>query len=144
MLRALFFVIATDGASEGSMCIFVHLRFHQLCVRGVCAVTKSTYSSSTAAAQRTPAVFYALAFVPVVTVYVSGSQQKIESRRQFHVQCNNHTHIAGLHTRYTKHAAVAKPVALQKIETPTFPLLNLRRPRGIKSTPSPSGTYMST
>ena len=58
-----------DSATR-SFCVcpmFVRFCRKQVCVRGVRAVTKSVPSSS---GSTTPAVFHALAFVPVATVYV--------------------------------------------------------------------------
>ena len=93
----------------------------------------------------TPAVFQRLAFVPAVTVYVSvvGAQQEIEPRQHFHVQRNNHAHVVGPHTRYTQHTVVVKAVAPLYINgTPMFPLFDMRRPRDIKSIPSPRNLVM--
>ena len=110
-----------------------------VCVRGVCAVTKSVHSSSTAAAVQRHAVLQALASVPMprCSLRVLGAQQKIELRQHFHVQFNSsQTHIVGSHIRYTKHATVAKVAAhtcTQHLNAYSmFPLLDLRRPGDMK------------
>ena len=83
---------------------------HGVCECGWCT---AGHRNTTISSRPTAAVFQTLVLVPVVTVYVSvvGAQQDIETRRYLHVQCNNQTHIVGPHTRYMKHAAVAKAVA---------------------------------
>ena len=95
-------------------------------------------------------MFQALAFVPVVTVYVCvvGAQQEIEPRQHFHAQCNDQTRIVGPHTRYAKLTAaaeavhkVAHTVSLERLCS-VFSLSDLRRPRDIKANPIPKGDRM--
>ena len=133
---------------------------YQVCVRGVCAVTKSkpksVRRSSTAAAQ--PQEPY-LKLLPLCQqlrcICVVGGQQEIEPRQQqFHVQCDNQTHIVGPHTRHTKHTAVAKAVARVWSRFLTIFVFVKNGPhttydapgilRSIKLTPSRTGTLHYT
>ena len=142
VLWSLSFDIATDGAS---VCMFMLMRLcvYQVCVRRVCALTQISAQqqhSSSSSSNTTPAVFQALAFVPVVAVYeyvcVVRAQQEVEQRQHLHVQCNNHTHIVGPHTSYTRHATVAQAVAHTCHWDAYVHPFRLACPRDITLTPS--------
>ena len=92
----------------------------------------------------TLAVFQALALVQQSRcMCVVGAQREIETRQHFHAQRNNQRHIVGGLARCTKHTAVAKAVLVAHTYN-WSPLFDLRRPRDIKSTPSPRGTLYLT
>ena len=130
-------------ATDGVYVLFVRFCMYQMCVRGGYSchnISIKQHSNNST----TPAVFQALAFVPVVTVYACmvGARQEVEPRQHFHVQLNNQTHVVGSHTRYAKAYSSSKNSSstVRAIGTPMFPLFDLRRLQDIKSTPSRRGT----